>query len=73
MEQARVTMTDLFAEVLIGMPLDHYADSFNPGPVRTFPRIHIVRAEILCRRRSKRIRAGLRMPGKSCSAPSQPS
>ena len=74
MEQARVTMTDLFAEVLIGMractitPID-----FSPGPVRTLPRIsQLIRAEILCRRRSRRIRAGSRSAGQFLIGPSQP-
>jgi hypothetical protein len=57
MQQARVTMTDLFAEVLIGMRARTIAPiDFNPGPVHTLPRIsQLVRAEILCRRRSKRV------------------
>jgi methionyl-tRNA formyltransferase len=57
MQQGRVRMTDLFAEVLIGIdgrtitPVE-----FNPGPVRTIPSIsQLLRAEILCRRRSRGI------------------
>ena len=74
MEQARLTMTDLFAEVLIGMrartirPID-----FIPGPVRTLPRVsQLMRAEILCRRRSKRIQAASRSAGQFLIGPSQP-
>jgi len=74
MEQARVTMMDLFAEVLIGMrartitPMD-----FTPGPVRTLPRIsQLIRAEILCRRRSKRVWADSRTTGQFLIGPIQP-
>jgi hypothetical protein len=57
MRQARVSMTDLFAEVLIGIQAHTIKPiEFVPGPVRTVPRIsELMRAEILCRRRSKEI------------------
>jgi len=61
MKLARVRMTDLFAEVLIGIHAHTIRPiEFSPGPVRTVPRIsELVRAEILCRRRSKGIRPSL--------------
>jgi len=65
MKLARVRMTDLFAEVLIGIHAHTIRPiQFSPGPVRTVPRIsELIRAEILCRRRSKGIRAGSRSAG----------
>ena len=61
MERARVRMTDLFAEVLIRIHAHTIKPiEFSPGPVRTVPRIsELIRAEILCRRRSKGIRPSL--------------
>jgi hypothetical protein len=66
MGQARVRMTDLFAEVLIGIHARTITPvEFNPGPVRTIPRIsQLLRADLLCRSRSKRIRAGSRRAGR---------
>ena len=57
MKLARTSMTDLFAEVLIGVHAHTVKPiAFSPGPVRTVPRIsEIIRAEILCRRRSREI------------------
>ena len=74
MEQARTKMTDLFAEVLIGIHGRTVTSiEFNPGPVRTVPRIsQLIRAEILCRRRSKQIHAGDRRAGQFLFGPSQP-
>jgi methionyl-tRNA formyltransferase len=74
MEQARVTMTDLFAEVLIGLRARTITPvEFSPGPVRTLPRIsQLMRAEMLCRRRTKETRAGSRSAGQSLLGPSQP-
>jgi methionyl-tRNA formyltransferase len=73
MKQARLTMLDLFAEVLIGMhnrtitPIE-----FKPGPVRTLPRIsQLMRAEILCRSRSKKFRPGSRSAGQFLLDPTQ--
>jgi formyl transferase-like protein len=61
MKLARIRMTDLFAEVLIGIHAHTIKPiEFSPGPVRTVPRIsELVRAEIFCRRRSKGIRPSL--------------
>ena len=74
MQQALVTMTDLFAEVLIGLHARTVTPiEFNPGPVRTLPRIsQLIHAEILCRRRSKRIRTGSQSAGQFLLGPSQP-
>jgi hypothetical protein len=57
MKLARVSMTDLFAEVLIGIQArTAWPIEFSPGPVRTVPRIsELIRAEILCRSRSREI------------------
>ena len=57
MRQARVRMTDLLAEVLIGMRAGTIVPmEFRPGPVRTLPRVsQLIRAEIVCRRRSRRM------------------
>jgi methionyl-tRNA formyltransferase len=59
MEQARVAMTGLFAQVLIGIHAGAITPmEFSPGPVRTIPRIsELLRAEMLCRRRNRSIRA----------------
>src|SRR6185503_1245654 len=61
MKLARVRMTDLLAEVLIGIHAHTIKPiEFSPGPVRTIPGIsELIRAEILCRRRSKGIRPTL--------------
>jgi methionyl-tRNA formyltransferase len=55
MKLARASMTDLLAEVLIGIHAHTIKPiEFSPGPVRTVPRIsELIRAEILCRRRSR--------------------
>jgi hypothetical protein len=65
MEQARARMTELFATVLIGVHAGGIAPKeFHPGPVRTIPRIsQLIRAEILCRCRSRSVRARSRSAG----------
>jgi hypothetical protein len=59
MKEARVRMTDLFAEVLIGVHAGAITPKeFHPGPVRTIPSVaQLIRAEILCRRRSRLVPA----------------
>ncbi|MEW6301894.1 MAG: formyltransferase family protein [Verrucomicrobiota bacterium] len=55
MEEGRVRMTDLFAEVLSGLRAGAVTPKeFTPGPVRTIPTIsQLIRAEMLCRKRSR--------------------